>query len=141
MEGEEGRMAEPMLCELAAALREVLEWKWDGRFGTVVAEFPLDKKASVFGVLDRYLTSRWDSASIEDAPEIVKKIQEHLGGLMAGQLLLLSDPDAKLLVYCAWWPWGNGQTISIRVGLFGETSGDEGQAPVERTLRAAFDVS
>ncbi len=131
---------EAVFRDLADAFGEALTWKWDGRFGTVLAELPLEKKADVLVVLDQYLVSRWDSTSIADAPETVKKVKGHLGGLMAGQLLLLSDPDAEPLAYCAWWPWGNGQTISIRVGVFCTGCSDEERRGLATTIRGWFKV-
>lgn len=128
MEEDGTKALERELLDLEEAFRRVIEWKWDSRFEAVLAEFPLEKKTSVLKILDRHLVSRWDSASIGDAPEIVKKVKAHLGGLMAGQLLLLSDPDVEPLVYCAWWPWENGQTISVRIGLHGEKLGAHGKA-------------
>ncbi|MGB2984147.1 MAG: hypothetical protein WBC63_09885 [Candidatus Bipolaricaulia bacterium] len=106
-----------------------------------MAEFPPENKASVLEILDRYLVSRWDSLTIGEAPEAVKKVKGLLGGLMSGQLLLLSDLNVESLVYCAWWPWGNGQTISIRVGLYCETSDGEGAQPPEEILKDAFGLS
>lgn len=86
---------------LRSAFEGILDWKWDGRFGTALAEFPLEKKGSVLGILDQHLIGRWDGATIGEAPETVKKVKGHLGGLMAGQLLFLSDPNDDPLVYCA----------------------------------------
>ncbi len=141
MEEEGGQAPKHELLDLAAAFRGVLEWKWDGRFGTVLAEFPIDKKTDVLGRLEQHLVSSWDSATIQDAPEGARQVMRHLGGLMTGQLLLLSDPAGDLLIYCAWWPWGNGQTISIRVGLFSaRLDGDESQ-DLTNVLKAAFGVS
>lgn len=42
-------------------------------------------------------------------------INSNLGGLMSGQLLFTSDPNQDAFIFCAWWPWGDGKTISIRV--------------------------
>jgi len=120
---------------LACAFGVALEWKWDGRFGTALAEFPSGDSADALGALNLHLVSRWDIASIADAPEAVQALRKHLGGLMTGQLLLLSDPAAEPLVYCAWWPWGNGQRVSIRIGIFG--SGSDQDA----VLRSAFGIS
>jgi len=134
----------PKLASICTSLRlafeGILDWKWDGRFGTVLAEFPPEKKGSVLEVLDQYLIGRWDSATIGEAPEIAQRVKRHLGGLMAGQLLLLSDPDAESLVYCAWWPWGNGQMISIRIGLFSATMDTERKGTLTKALRGWFGV-
>ncbi len=125
---------------LRSAFEGILDWKWDGRFGTALAEFPLEKKGSVLGILDQHLIGRWDGATIGEAPETVKKVKEHLGGLMAGQLLFLSDPNDDPLVYCAWWPWDNGQTISIRIGLFSETTDTEEKGALTKAFKGWFGV-
>jgi hypothetical protein len=136
-----GGTTEAICRDLAAAFRAGLAWKWDARFGTVLAEFPLESKASILGILDRHMVDRWDSASIEDAPEAAKKVKAHLGGLMAGQLLFLSDPGGDSLVYCAWWPWGNGLTISIRIGLFGGGSHEDTKQANADVLKRAFGIT
>jgi len=107
------------ILRLASRLEGLLNWSWDGRFGTALAEFPIEQKERVLGVLEELLVSRWDSAGIADAPSVVRSLVSRLGGLMSGQLLLLSDPGSDSFLYCAWWPWGNGQTISVRLAPFG----------------------
>jgi hypothetical protein len=114
---------------LREAFEDVLTWKWDGRFGAALAEFPAEDKEKVLRILEIFLVSRWDSVTIGEAPKSVQQIKTHFGGLMSGQLLLLSDPnqDAMILllsdpnqdalIYCAWWPWGNGKTIQIRTKM------------------------
>ncbi len=105
-----------------------------------LAEFPLDKKGSVLGILDRYLVSRWDSVTIGEASETAQKVKGHLGGLMPGQLLFASDVSDDPPICCAWWPWGNGQTISIRVGLFSETADAEEKGALTEALKGWFGV-
>lgn len=119
---------------------DLLTWKWDPRFGTVLAEFPPEKKESVLEILDQHLVKRWDSGTIGEAPEVAQRVNRHLGGLMAGQLLLLSDPGTEPLVYCAWWPWGNGQTVSIRIGLFSATRDAEKEGAQTEALKGWFGV-
>lgn len=55
MEEEARKVLERELHDLAATFHGVLEWKWDGRFGTVLAEFSLENKAAVLEILDRYV--------------------------------------------------------------------------------------
>ena len=134
----------PESASICAGLRSafvgILEWNWDGRLGSVLAEFPLEKKASVLGVLDQHLVSRWDSATIGEAPEIAQNVKGHLGGLMADQLLFLSDLEDDPLVYCAWWPWGDGRTISVRIGLFSETTDTGEKGALTEALKGWFGI-
>lgn len=110
--------------ELSKAFQGVLSWKWDDRFNTVLAEFKVDNKARIHEALERCLDRMWDSATIENAPEAVQAVISRFGGIMPGQLLFTSDPDQDALVFCAWWPWGNGETISIRLAPFYQKPSD-----------------
>ena len=125
---------------MANALQTVVEWEWDGRFGTVLAEFPVGEKDKVLGRLEQHLVGSWDRATIRDATDRVQAIVKRLGGLMSGQLLLLSDSATDVLIYCGWWPWGDGLTISIRVGMFGETSDADAAQALANVLKATFSV-
>jgi len=101
--------------ELLSAFQGILLWKWDSRFETGLAEFGVDYKDQIHAILERYLSYRWDSSNIGNAPDMVRTINIHLGELRSGQLLLTSDPNRDTFIYCAWWPWGDGKTISIRI--------------------------
>ena len=102
--------------ELLSAFQGVLSWKWDGRFETVLAEFGVDNKNSIRAILERYLRTTWDSSNIGNAPDVVRTINDRLGRLRTGQLLFTSDPNLDAFIFCAWWPWGDDKTISIRIG-------------------------
>ena len=101
--------------ELSSGLQGALSWKWDSRFETILAEFGVDKKDSIRAILERYLKTTWDSSNIDNAPDIVRLINRQFGGLKSGQLLFTSDPNRDAFIFCAWWPWGDGKTISIRI--------------------------
>jgi len=101
--------------ELFSVFQGVLSWKWDSRFETVLAEFRAGNKGSIRSILERHLSITWDISNIDNAPDIVRTINSHLGGLRSGQLLFTSDPNRDAFIFCAWWPWGDGKTISIRI--------------------------
>jgi hypothetical protein len=104
--------------EFLRAFQGALSWKWDGRFETVLAEFGVDNKDSVRAILERHLGAIWDSSSIVSAPDIVRTVNIRVARLRSGQLLFTSDPHRDTLIFCAWWPWGDGKTISIRIASF-----------------------
>ena len=126
--------------EILSVFKGVLAWKWDNRFETVLAEFGVDKKDDIQEILGRYLSFTWDSASIGNAPHIVQTINDRLGRLRAGQLLLTSDPNGHTLIYCAWWPWGNEKTISIRIAPSLTQSLDSERVEKIRLFRGWFGV-
>jgi hypothetical protein len=104
--------------ELLRAFQGVLSWRWDGRFDTVLAEFGTDNKERVRTILERYLSMKWDSSNIVTAPDVVRTINIRVASLRSGQLLFTSDPSPGALLFCAWWPWSDGQNTSIRVAPF-----------------------
>jgi hypothetical protein len=101
--------------EILNAFQGILSWKWDSRFDTVLAEFSAEDKENIRAILDKYLKITWNHSNIRNAPAVVKKINSHLGKLRSGQLLFTSDPNRDVVIFCAWWPWGDGKTISLRI--------------------------
>jgi hypothetical protein len=126
--------------ELLSAFQGTLSWKWDSRFETVLAEFGADLRENIRAILNRCLTLAWDASNIGGAPAIVQAINRHLGGLRPGQLLFTSDPNRDAFIYCAWWPWGNGKTISIRIAPSYKKSLDSQKAEGIQHLKGWFGI-
>ena len=126
--------------ELLSEFQGILSWKWDSRLETVLAEFGVDDKDSIRAILERYLGITWDSSTIDNAPDIVQMINGNLGGLMSGQLLFTSDPDRGAFIFCAWWPWGDGKTISIRLSPSYKTPYDSEEAEQIQLFRGWFGI-
>ncbi len=55
---------------------------------------------------------------------------------MPGQLMFTSEPDRDILLCFAWWPWGNGSTISIRVAAYQKAMSDEDEALFKKNLKS-----
>ncbi len=126
--------------ELASAFKGVLSWQWDDRFGAVLAEFGVNNKDSIRAILDRYFSNTWDNSNIGSAPDTVKSINSHLGKLRSGQLLFTSDPKQDDFIFCAWWPWGDGQTISIRIAPYYKKLSDSDKAEKIPQLKDWFGI-
>lgn len=114
--------------------------KWDSWTETVLAEFGVGDKDSIRAILERYLSSTWDSSNIGKAPDLVRMINSHLGGLRIGQLLFTSDPNQDAIVFCAWWPWGDGKTISIRIAPSYKNLSDSEKAEQIKLCRGWFGI-
>jgi hypothetical protein len=126
--------------ELLRGFQGVLSWQWDGRFETVLAEFGVDNKDSVRAILERYLGHIWDSSNIGYAPDIVRAINIRVGKLRSGQLLFTSDPSREALIFGAWWPWGDGQTISIRIAPSYKKISDSERAEKVQLFKSWFGI-
>jgi hypothetical protein len=125
---------------LAAALRGTLSWKWDRRFETVLAEFKVEQQQPIRTNLQRYLEVTWDSGNVGNAPEIVRAINDNLGGIRPGQFLFTSSPSRVALVFCTWWPWGDGKEISIRIGAAYDHLDDVERAARIQSFKSWFGV-
>lgn len=126
--------------KLSSAFQGVLSWKWDSRLETVLAEFGTGKKDDIRAILERSLPMAWDSSSINKGPDIVQTVTGHLGGLWPGQQLFSSDPEGEALIFCAWWPWGDGKTISIRIAPFYLSLSGPEKAEKIQLLKGCFGI-
>ena len=125
---------------LATAFRGILSWKWDDYIDTVLAKFDTGDKDSIREILERYLGSTWDASNIAKAPDIVQTVNNNLGGLRPEQLLYTSDPEQVAIIFGAWWPWGDGKTISIRIApAYGMLSYSEKELKFKR-FRGLFGI-
>jgi hypothetical protein len=101
--------------KLLSASWEVFSWKWDHRFEAFLTEFSADNGDEFRAILERDFINVWDSSNIREALDIVQMCNNNFGGLRPGQLLLTTDPSQDVFVCGAWWPWGDGETISLRI--------------------------
>lgn len=115
-------LSENECTKLFEDMQAELSWEWDSRFETALAQIAVKEKNIIGKILENYLGTAWDSTSIYSAPDRVQRIIARLGGIMKGQLFYAAALSQDGSVFCAWWPWGNGQTISIRFGTSQEGS-------------------
>jgi len=128
---------ESVCAAIAAAAPAEATWSWDGRFDAALLEFAVDDRQAIRLPLESHLGDAWTSATRGSAPDVVARLIRRLGGLMPGQLLFTSSVERLPILYVAWWPWGNGLKISIRVGLFADAS--DVDVPAQR-LKAWFGI-
>ncbi len=129
---------EKSCSQLLTTLGKRLTWKWDKRFETVLAEFHADDKEKIHQILASQMGETWEKDNAGEAPEVVQVVINYFGGLNQGQALLTSDPDQEGLLLCAWWPWGNGKTVSIRLAVFANSLSDEDNDELTRAFRGWF---
>jgi hypothetical protein len=117
-----------------------LTWKWDDRFETVLAEFSVTDKQIIYPLITRHMGEIWALDQGACPPKVVQMIIDYFGGLTPGQTLFTSDPNQDGLLLCAWWPWGNGKTISIRLGVFADSLSDPDNEELTQRFRSWFDI-
>lgn len=98
-------------------------WSYDRRLKCVASSIPLAKEAEARAAIGDVLTQSWSAATLASAPEPVQALAQSCGGLRASQLLLWGGAPDGAGPFGLWWPWGDGTTVSLRVGLHGVDSG------------------
>jgi hypothetical protein len=127
---------------LFAALKEVKAswpsrgWSWDGRLACVSSSFATELEAKARLATRLALPSEWTSSTIAKATPAVRALAERTGGLRSGQAILTSSALGATFGYGLWWPWGDGMTTSVRIGLEGVDQSNE----VFQRLRDTFGV-
>ena len=106
---------EKVCRELLSSSWGVFSWKWDDYFEALLVEFSAENGEEYRAILERDFSKVWDSSNIREAPDIVQVCSSNFGGLRLGQLLFTTDPSQNVFVCGAWWPWGDGETISLRI--------------------------
>ncbi|RJO70579.1 MAG: hypothetical protein C4523_05005 [Myxococcales bacterium] len=91
-------------------------WQWDDRFDAALVSFPAAQASRVETLLKPLFSNQWDVRTIRQAPETARRVATDLG-LRPEQRLYFTDPGQPAALFGAWWPWGNGQTVSLRVGI------------------------
>ena len=131
---------ESFCSELLGAFQGMLSWGWDSRFQTVLAQFGADSEDFVRETLEGHFSFTWKTSNIEQSSGAVGMINSHLGGLREGQLLFTSEPSQGVFIFCAWWPWGDGKTISIRVAPFYSMLSESEMAELINQLKHWFGI-
>jgi hypothetical protein len=128
--------------QLFAAMKEVKAswpsrgWSWDNRLTCVSSSFATELEAKARLAAKLALPGEWTSVTIGKAAPGVRSLAERTGGLRAGQMILTSVNPGSTFAYGLWWPWGDGMTTSVRIGIEGVDSSND----VFQRLRDAFNV-
>lgn len=92
-------------------------WSWDPRLSCVTSSFTTEQEPQARTAVKIALQNEWSATSIARAPAQLRDVVERCGGVRQGQLVLSTGPINGLMVFALWWPWGDGETTSCRVGL------------------------
>jgi hypothetical protein len=111
-------------------------WSWDGRLQCVSSSFSTELEPKARAASATALPSEFTSTTLSRASAPFRELAERTGGLRPGQMLLVSAPVGQAFAYGLWWPWGDGMTTSLRIGLGGLNASHEAL----QGLRDAFGV-
>ena len=90
---------------------------WDPRFKCVSSSFGNEIARRARDAMVGVLGTEWSVATIPGASEAVRALAGRYGGVRSGQFLFTGDVVAGMHLFGLWWPWGDGATVSLRVGV------------------------
>ncbi len=93
------------------------DWTYDRRLRCVASSIPLSQEPATRAAIAAALPASWSSATLPEAHEDVRALAGTCGGLRAAQLLLWGGPPNGPGAFGLWWPWGDGTTVTLRIGL------------------------
>jgi hypothetical protein len=92
-------------------------WKWDQKRKMAAVVLDEEDAEMVFYPLFKEFRHHWNFASIDEAAEAVNEYIHAEFGRMPGQVFFTSHMVCNLILGVAWWPWGNSDKVSMRVGI------------------------
>lgn len=126
------------LFELLSQLRKAWPgggWSWDNRFMCVASTIPSETTAKARVAASIALPHAWTERTLPQAPIEVRQIAEITGGVRENQLVLASPAMGDIFAWGLWWPWRDGNTVSMRVGI-GGNSGPRLEMRLSETFNA-----
>ena len=93
------------------------EWTYDRRLRCVASSIPLAREADARAAMTEALPASFSVETLAGASEGQRALVEKCGGLRASQLLFWGSGADAPGAFGLWWPWGDGTTVSLRIGL------------------------
>jgi hypothetical protein len=93
------------------------DWTYDRRLKCVASSIPINLEAEARAAMTEVLPTSFGAQSLAGAPETVRKLAEGCGGVRSSQLLFWGGEPGGAGAFGLWWPWGDGTTVSLRIGL------------------------
>ena len=99
------------------SLSPLVKWQYNDFHRVMLAEFSVDKQQQVMAVLQQHLPCQWDAKTIKQAPRELHHKAGFFSKLVKNQKLLSLKLQNNPQFMVAWWPWGHGATVSVRLFL------------------------
>ena len=100
----------------------VWRWEWESYRKTALRTIQREDADEADKTLRSTLSYVYDSNSFDTAPINVIIYVEQCGGIRPNQRIYVAPCGDGLSLVVLWWPWGDGCTTSLRVGLAGNAS-------------------
>lgn len=106
------------ICQrISLNIPENCPWRWDKEFNLALTVISSQDQIMVELPLTLEFANKWDFTTISDADAPIRNFFQAGLGIVPGQKVLTTDPINGVVLYAAWWPWGDDEQISLRLGL------------------------
>lgn len=130
------------LCQrIRGTIHPSLAWDWDSRFQVARMVLTLGQSKDVYSFILKEFAENWVAESLPQAPDLVQHLADQIFGLRHGQLLFTLNSRTHIIMFAAWWPWEDGQNISLRIGMRPVEGSKYTEADIEKMLREWFSIS
>lgn len=99
-------------------------WTFDNRFDCVASTFGADFAPQAKQLITSVLPHVWTDVTLVTSTPVIAHVAERTGGLRSGQFIFAAAPVGRVTAYGLWWPWEEGRTVSLRIGLEGGSFDD-----------------
>ncbi|HVZ85627.1 MAG TPA: hypothetical protein VHG72_01565 [Polyangia bacterium] len=93
------------------------EWSYDRRLRCVASSIPMASADLARAAYAESFPAAYTAESLATAPAGVQALAQTCGGLRAAQQLLWGGSADQPGAFGLWWPWGDGTTVTLRIGL------------------------
>jgi hypothetical protein len=99
-------------------------WSYDSRVECVASAFDSEFAAEARVLIMKLLPGVWGHRTLPTAGPLISAIAARTGGIRASQMIFAGDRVGHITPFGLWWPWEEGTTISLRIGLDGGSTAE-----------------
>jgi len=127
------------LAEIRGRMPDVV-WAWDEGKQLVVARLSARQARRCGKILGSLFLDRFGMRQLKKSPDPVRAIVEAYGGLRASQRVWIADVRRECGVFVFWWPWNDGENVSLRIGLYSRGATRVEDREILSSMRGIFAV-
>lgn len=116
------------------------EWHWDDALQVVRVSFDDGRAHEVWQTLKAEFDQEWDFFSIAEARQSLGNYLASAAGIFPGQTVFTLEGQSGDILFALWWPWGEEDKTSLRVGVFCRDGENVHTDDLEKCLTTWFAV-
>lgn len=114
-------------------------WSWDDQYRTVLTVIPEELVERLKNLLAEIFEYQWDYLNIENASHAVYQFFTDFFGIIPGQQIYSYETE-DLILFAVIWPWGEGGSCSLRIGIYSRNELIYGGWSIRKILMKWFDL-